>query len=77
MITFADRPTLYLHALAATVQHFGSGRPLYVLGLSGARMPDARISGVWGRTQRRAIKVCKAPSGPLPPSTPCITARPA
>ena len=39
VLTFADRPTVYLDALAASVWHFNSGQPLHVLGLSGRRTP--------------------------------------
>jgi hypothetical protein len=53
-LTFADRATIYLHALAASVMHFNDGRPLHVLGLSARRTP--RTSSVWNSTTRRAIK---------------------
>ena len=60
VLTFSDkRHNLYLHTLAATVLHFGSGaapRPLHVLGLSGARAPDPRRAGKWAQLERRAIK---------------------
>lgn len=56
VVTFADRPSLYLDALAATAMHFNRNRPLYVLGLSGARMPDARRAGQWGTIERRAVR---------------------
>ena len=39
VLTFADRPTVYLDALAASVWHFNGGQPLHVLGLSGRRTP--------------------------------------
>ena len=34
VVTFADKPSHYLDALAATAMHFNRGRPLYVLGLT-------------------------------------------
>ena len=55
VVTFADKPTLYLHALAATVFHFNNGSPLLVLGLSGRRMPQTTGNNLWN-ISRRAIK---------------------
>ena len=55
VITFADKQTVYLHALAASVAHFNNGAPLLVLGLSAQRSP--RITNrynIWNVT-RRAI----------------------
>lgn len=52
-LTFADRPNVYLHALAASVWHFNEGRPLLVLGLNARRVPVT--SGRWNMT-RHAIK---------------------
>jgi hypothetical protein len=49
--TFADRDSLYLHALAACVYRF-SGRPLFVLGLSGRRAP--RHASRWS-IERQAV----------------------
>ena len=50
VLTFADRPNVYLHALAASVWHFNEGRPLHVLGLSGQRVP--LTSGKWNITRK-------------------------
>jgi hypothetical protein len=50
VITFADRPTVYLDALAASVSFFNGGEPLHVLGLSGRRSPNT--TGSWGIARR-------------------------
>ena len=47
VLTFADRPTVYLDALAHSVCFFNEGRPLHVLGLSGSRSPAT--DGRWRR----------------------------
>ena len=51
VLTFADRPNVYLDALAASVAHFNGGRPLHVLGLSGQRSPAT--VGRWNITRRK------------------------
>ena len=53
VLTFADRPTIYLDALAASVMHFNEGAPLLVLGLSNRRTP-AHPGPHWN-IPRRAI----------------------
>ena len=53
VLTFADRPTIYLDALAASVMHFNEGAPLHVLGLSNRRTP-AHPGPRWN-IPRRAI----------------------
>jgi hypothetical protein len=53
VLTFADRPTIYLDALAASVMHFNEGAPLHVLGLSNRRTP-AHPGPHWN-IPRRAI----------------------
>lgn len=50
VVTFADRPTVYLNALAAAVMHFNR-EPLYVLGMSRLRSP-ARPGVRWNITRR-------------------------
>lgn len=52
VLTFADRATVYLNALAASVWHYNAGRPLLVLGLAGRRLP--RTNGKWNMS-RHAI----------------------
>lgn len=54
VLTFADRPNVYLHALAAAVVHHNGGEPLYVLGLSGRRTPMADAANPWN-ISRKAI----------------------
>ena len=53
VLTFADRPTIYLDALAASVMYFNEGAPLHVLGLSNRRTP-AHPGPHWN-IPRRAI----------------------
>jgi len=53
VLTFADKPTIYLDVLAASVSHFNDGEPLHVLGLSRRRTPT--ITGPRWNITRQAI----------------------